>query len=189
MSNYIYLKTEQLPKEVKTRHKIKAEAKIPRLDVTAQAGYYKPLEALKNPKGMIYFNLMGTDGLINSTDRRRSDVWLQCSAGNFSSIYTLDLKTENIVGYGNPADDKFFKPKRLNAKDGTIKQVERPNPFYEYNKDGFLFIAKPDFSELEIIIVPNGRYIIQSIGKEYADGKMDDVLTALRQAAQPIFHY
>jgi hypothetical protein len=189
MNNYIYLKTEQLPKEVKTRHKIKAEAKIPRLDVTAQAGYYKPLEALKNHKGMIYLNLMGTDGLINSTDRRRADVWLQCRAGNFSSIFTLDLGNENvIVAYGNPADEKYFKPQKVKTKDG-VKTVPRPNPFYENRADGFLFIAAPDYSKIEIIIVPNGRYHIQSICKEYADEKLNGILTVLRAAAQPIFQY
>jgi len=189
MSNYIYLKLEQLPKEEKARNGIKVDAKIPRLDVTAQSGYYAPMEAVKNKKGMIYFNLIETDGVIKSTDLRRSDVWLQCSFGNFSSIYMLDFDTENIVAYGNPADAKYFKPKRIKNTNGTVKQVERPNPFYEYRNDGFLFIAKPDFSILEIIIATNGRYSIQSMAKQYADGKFDDVLAALRGSAKPIFQY
>jgi len=190
MNNFIYLKAENLTKEVKTRHKIKPEPRIRRVDVVAQAGYYVPLAALKNPKGMIYFNILGTDGIINSTDRRRSDVWLQCAGINFSSIYVLDLGVENeIIGHGNPPDVAHLKPKLVKNKDGTTTTIPRHNPFYEYRNDGFLFIAKPDFSALEIIVVPNGRYIIQSIAKQYADGQMNDILKVLRNAASPIFQY
>ena len=177
-----YLRIEVLPCEVKKRHKIKAESSIPRLDVTAQAGYYKPLEALKNDKGIIYFNLIETRGYINSTDIRRADVRLQCrdnigkQSVNFSSIYLLDLNTENIIAYGNPPSAKTLK---------TGKQ----NPFFENREDGFLFLAKKDFSEIEILIVPNGKYIIQGLAKEISDGKMNDILKNLRSHAKPIFNY
>jgi len=190
MSNYVYLKCENLKNEVKARHKIKTDAKIPRLDVTAQEGYYEPLQSLKNPKGMIYFNVLGTDGVINSSDRRRSDVWLQCSAGNFSSFYMTDLGTETeFIGHGNPSGDEYFKPKRVKQTDGTYKTIERPNPFYKHRNDGFLFIAQPDFSAIEIVIVQNGKYIIQSECKKYADGQMNDILKTLRAEARPIFQY
>ena len=192
MSNYVYLKCENLKSEVKTKHKIKADAKIPRVDATYQAGYHEALEAIKNDKGMIYFNVIGTDvGNIGSTDRRRADVCLKSpTAGNFSSIYMLELGVEDeIVGYGNPSGAEYFKPKKTKRADGTIKTVARPNPFYKYRNDGFLFIAKPDFSVLEIIIVQNGRFYIQSEAKKYADGQMNDVLATLRAAAQPVFQY
>jgi hypothetical protein len=188
-SNLIYLKTEQLPKDVKARHGIKVDAKIPRLDVVGQAGYYPPLQDLKNREGMIFFYLIETNGLIKSSDLRRADVSLQCKAGNFSSIFTLDLGAENLVGYGYPAGEEFFKPKQKKGKDGTATLVPRPNPFYAQCNDGFLFIAPLGYSELEIVIVPNGKFCIQSYAKKYADGQMDDVLEALRSAAQPIFPY
>ena len=191
MSNYVYLKCENLTKEVKTRNKIKADAKIPRVDVTAVAGYYEPLQSLKNPKGMIFFNVLGTDGVINDTDLRRADVWLQCSAGNFSSVYMLtDLCKENeIIGYGNPSDVEYFKPKTVKCADGTTKTKPRPNPFFKHRNDGFLFIAKPDFTVIEIVIVQNGRHYIQSEARRYADGQMIEVLETLRAAARPIFQY
>jgi hypothetical protein len=103
---------------------------------------------------------------------------------NFSSVFTLDLGSENIVGFGNPAIDKFLKPKK--GKNGSIK---RPNPFFEHRNDGFLFIATPDYSVLEIIIVPDGAHIVQSMVKKYADGKMTEILETLRSAAQPFFQY
>jgi len=191
MSNYIYLLCENLKDEVKTRHKIKVERANPRVDVMLVTGYYEPLQYLKNPKGMIFFDVLGTDGKINSSDRRRSDVWLQCSACNFSSVYFMDFGKENeIFGHGNPSDDEFFTPKKVKSKDGTIKTIPKPNPFYKNNRyDGFIFIAKPDYSSLEIIIVPNGRYYIQSECNRYINGKMDEVLATLRAEAKPIFHY
>jgi len=196
MSNYVYLKAETLTDEVKARHKITG-VKIPRLDVTAQAGYYEPLQSLKNPHGMLFFNVIGADGIINCTDRRRADVWLQCSGINFSSVYLLDFGTENIIGYGNPSDVEYFKPKTVkNADgtpkknaDGTTKTKPRPNPFFKHRNDGFLFIAKPDFTVIEIVIVQNGRHYIQSEARRYADGQMIEVLETLRAAARPIFQY
>jgi hypothetical protein len=180
MDNLIYLILEKR-QSVKKDGK---ESKTPRYVLIRQAGYYKPLQAIKNAKGEIVFYLLGTDGIINANDRRRADVWLQSKEMNFSSIYRLDLDTENIVGYGNPADAKLFKPKRIKGKDGKIKVVERANPFFENRGDGFLFIINPDYSVIEIIIVPNGKYHIQSIAKKYADGKMDEELNTLRKAAQ-----
>ena len=191
MSNYVYLKCENLTNEVKTRNKIKADAKIPRVDVTAQAGYYEPLQSLKNPSGMVFFNVLGTRGVINDTDLRRADVWLQCSAGNFSSVYMMpELCKENeIVAHGCPATVEFFKAKTVKYADGTTKTKPRPNPFYKYRNDGFMFIAKPDFTMIEIIVVQNGKHFIQSECQRYAGGGMNEVLATLRAAACPIFQY
>ena len=190
MSNYVYLRAESLKSEVRAKHKIKVDAKT-RIDVVAVTGYYEPLQSLKNPKGMIYFNVIGTDGVINSSDRRRADVWLQSTAaGNISSVFILDLGVENeIIGYGYPSEDEYSKPKKTKLPDGTIRTKERPNPFCKYSNDGFMFIAKPDFSVIEIVVIQNGRYFIQSECKKYADGKMNDVLATLRAEARPIFQY
>ena len=68
-----YLKLEQLPDEVKSRNKIKLGAKVPRFDLTRLAGYYKPLESLKNKKGQIILYLNETRGIIDSPDQRRAD--------------------------------------------------------------------------------------------------------------------
>lgn len=172
-----YLKLEQLPKEVKAKHKIKLEASTPRLDVTAQFGYFKPLESLKNPKGMINFYLQGTDGMINSNDRRRADVWLQCkNSVNFSSIYTLDFGTDTIIGYGYPPDTKTLKGGKENV-------------FFDNRTDGFLFLVNKEFSQVEILIVPNGKHIIQGVAKQLADGNMNEILQQFRVEAKPIFKY
>ena len=79
-----YIRLEQLPDEVKKRHGGKAGAKIPRFDVTATAGYYKPLEAIKNGKGMVVAYLNETRGIIDSPDQRRADRFLMFSTGHRS---------------------------------------------------------------------------------------------------------
>jgi hypothetical protein len=172
-----YLRLEQLPAEIKSRHKIKLDAKTPRFDVTAQFGYFKPLEYLKNPKGMIILYLQATDGMINSIDRRRADVWLQCkNSVNFSSIYMLDLGTETVIGYGYPPDTKTLKGGKENV-------------FFDNRADGYLFLANKDFSQIEILIIPNGKHIVQGVAKQLADGKLNEILQQFRAEAKPIFQY
>ena len=190
MNNYVYLRLEKLTGEEAARHKVKADAKIPRLDMKGQTGYYEPLKAFMNPKGMIFFYVTGTD-MINASNLRRTDVRLQSNGINLSSIYWMDAKSETeLIGYGNPADVEYFKPKMKKRKDGTVAKVtEMRNPFYNNRKDGFMFLCKPDMSAMEMVIVLGGRYTMQSECRRYIDGEMDDVMKSLRDEARPIFNY
>ena len=175
-----YLRLQQLPDEVKKRHKIKIGARIPRYDVTAMAGYYKPLEALKNAKGQIVFYLNETRGVINSPDTRRADKFLQGKDSfNFSSLYLLDYPAPsgNIVGYGNPPTKMYY------SKDN------KENPFCNCKNDGFLFLVSPDWLTIEIFILPNAANLILGYAKGLADGFYNQALAAMRSAAQPIFNY
>jgi len=191
MNDYVYLKSVLLDNETRGRHGIKQDAKTLRLDAVGQAGYYRPVEAIKTQKGMFYVNIIDRDNVIHGNVRRNAQLMVQCPAGNFSSFYVSDTSVKDvIVGFGNPSSDEFFKPKRRKRVDGSEKIIEKRNPFYpEHTNDGFLFLAKPDFTELEIIIVPEGRYVIQSYVKKYTDGQMRDVLTELRKAARPVYRY
>jgi hypothetical protein len=184
-----YLKLEQLPEEVKNRHKIRLGARVPRFDVTAVAGYYKPLETLKNGKGMIFFYLNKTFGIINSSDVRRADCYLQGKDSiNFSSIYTLDglfePNSQSIIAHGTPPDMELLSPKFIK---GT--KIDRPNPFYENGDDGYLFIIAKDYKTIEILIVEGGRYRITGIAKQLADGQFEAALKQMRGTAKPVFLY
>lgn len=173
-----YIKIEQLPDELKAKHKIKIGGKTPRFDVTRFFGYYPELESIKNPKGQIFFYLMENMGYINATDQRRADNRLQAKDSlNFSSIYLLNLNTEPLVGYGNPYDQK------------TYSKDKKPNPFYECKTDGYLFIIQPDWKAIEIVVVTNGQPIIQAFAKAYADGEYNEAMATLRATAKPIFEY
>jgi hypothetical protein len=163
------------------------ESKTPRYAVTAQAGYFKPLEVLKDTKGNIVMYLNGTLGIIESPDTRRADCYLQCKDSmNFSSVYTLELNSKSIIAHGTPPDKQMLKPKTV-KKQGKVTQVERANPFYENRNDGYLFLIAPDYKTIEILIVPNGRYLIQGLAKKLADGQCDEAIKTMRVVAKQVF--
>ncbi|MDR3706386.1 MAG: hypothetical protein P4L28_10820 [Paludibacteraceae bacterium] len=175
-----YIKMQQLPDEVKRANKIKVGASVPRLDCVAMAGYYKGLEPLYSKKGQIKFYLQQTKGLINSTDQRRAGYFLMGEKSiNFSSLFIQNLDTQDkgkLYGFGEPNGNK------------TLKSGE-PNPMLSFANDAYLFITSPDFTEIEILIITNGRYLIQGYLKKLANGEYNTALQAMREQAKPIFNY
>ena len=173
-----YMLLEQLPDELKAKHKIKLGAKVPRYDLTRFSGYYPELESLKNPKGQIYFNLIKTEYAIDTTDQRRADRFLQGKGSfNFSSVYLLNLNTEQLIGFGNPNGNK------------TYSKEHKPNPFFATKTDGYLFVVTPDWKAIEILVISGGLYTIEANAKALADGEYNEALATLRAAAKPIFEY
>lgn len=175
-----YLRLEQLSDEVKTRHKIKIGANVPRFDFTQIAGYYRPLEHLKNKKGQVVFYLNETRGVIDSSDQRRADRFLMAKDSlNFSSIYLLSIETQDgkMIGYGNPNRAKTFGKKKI------------ANPFYECKDDGFIFIIEPDWNTIEVLIVPDGGNTILGNAKALADGVFDEALEKMRSSAKTFYQY
>lgn len=173
-----YIKIEQLPDELKAKHKIKIGASKPRFDVTGVSGYWPELESIKNRKGQICFYLLENDGFIDTNALRRADRRLQAKDSlNFSSVYLLNLNTEPLVGYGNPNGQK------------TYSKDKKPNPFFECRTDGYLFIIQPDWKAIEILVITNGLYTIEANAKAFADGQYNEALATLRATAKPIFEY
>ncbi|MDR0793927.1 MAG: hypothetical protein LBE82_11510 [Chitinophagaceae bacterium] len=155
-----------------------AERKTPTYVVTEQAGYFKPLQTITNPKGEIVMYWQNND-VCNPNSK--SETRLQCSykgSVNFSSIYMKQLKIgETLIGYGNPPVTKELK----NGKKGT-----KPNPFYENKEDGYLFLIAPDLQTLEILVVPKAGNIISGIAKQLADGQLNEALQQIRNTAKPM---
>jgi hypothetical protein len=146
------------------------ESKTPRYAVTAQAGYFKPLEALKNAKNEIVMYYQRNDKCNpNSTAETR----LQCKGNiNFSSIYFEGLKPgETLIGYGEPPQSKEFKG-------------GKQNPFFDNRADGYLFVVEPGLNTIEILIVPQGRQLIRGYAAELADGQLNEALDELRKSAK-----
>lgn len=174
-----YLLLEQLPDEVKKANKIKVGASVPRFDVTAVAGYYEPLEKFLNPKGMLFFYLQKSKGIINSPDVRRADYFLQCSKDsvNFSSIYEIGYtSTGDFVAFGEPNNT-------LKLKKGI------DNPFYQFKNDGYLFVIAPDYQKIECLVLPDCRYTIRGNAQQLINGNLDEALKTIRQSARPVFNY
>ena len=163
-----YLKMERR----QSTRKDGTESKTPRYVATTQAGYFKPLQSIKNAKNEIVMYCQRNDKCNkNSTAETR----LQCKGSvNFSSVYLENLKIgETLIGHGEPPQTEHFK----NGKQ---------NPFFDSRVDGYLFVIAPDLQTIEIIIVPNGRYLIQGVAKQLADGQFNEALKQMRDTAKPM---
>lgn len=175
-----YLRLEQLPDDIKAKHKIKIGAQKPRFDLTKQAGYYKPLEQLKNSKnGQTCFFLNETNGVINSHTNRAERFLQAKNSLNVSSVYLLSLATTNgyYTGYGYPNPSK------------TYSKQKRPNPFYECRNDGFLFAIAEDWKTIEVLVIPYGKNTIQGYANALADGVFREQLDSLRGTALTVYQY
>lgn len=176
-----YYRFQQLPIEIKERNKIKANGKTPRYDCVSKAGCYEPLEMLTSKAGLLYAYLSETRGVINSPDNRRADRFLHTSDSlNISSVYLLSEPVGGLgfVGYGNPDPNKTYGGKN-----------KKPNPFFNWRNDGFLFVVSSDWQYIEMLILPNGRYTLESNAKRLKDGYFDEMLATFRNIAQPFFDY
>jgi len=146
------------------------ESKTPRYVVTAQAGYFKPLQSIKNAQNEIVMYYQRNDKCNpNSTAETR----LQCKGSiNFSSVYFENLKTgETLIGYGEPPQTKELKG-------------GKQNPFFDNRADGYLFVVAPDLKTIEILIVPQGRQLIRGYAAKLADGQLNEALNELRKSAK-----
>lgn len=175
-----YIKLLQLSDDVKRANKIKVGASVVRLDCVSMAGYYEGLDPLISSKGQLKFYLMQTRGIIASSDQRRAGYFLMGEHSiNFSSIFqqTFEIADKGkCYGYGEPNGKKTLK-------DG------QPNPMLKYSDDGYLFIYNPDYTELEILIISSGRFLIQGYLKKLASGGFDEALQAMREQAKTFFTY
>ena len=122
---------------------------------------------------------METRGLINSSDQRRAGYFLMGESSiNFSSVFLQDFGTnqKQSFGYGEPNSNK------------TLKNGQT-NPMLPFSEDAYLFITNSGFTELEILIIRRGRYLIQGYLKQLANGVFNEALAAMRSQAKPIFNY
>ena len=153
--------------------------KTPKYTIIEQAGYYPPMEQLRGKDGLISMNLMP-----QSREDKSSTPPMRLQAKN--SLNFTGLKDYWIEGclsgfaYGYPLD----KP--------TYSKDEKPNPFYEYKEDGFLFKIDQDDSNptnptptgFELVVLEGAKVLVSTFCKMLAMGGFDDALAALRKQAQ-----
>jgi hypothetical protein len=165
-----------LPDEVRAANKIRSKARLDCISYAdLGAGNYKGLTDFVNHKGQLFFYKTPCKEAWNA-DRKRLAEWSLTNNGlNLSSIYIDDLEFPEI-GYGYP------NAKRL-LKDGS------QNPLFEFRNDGYLFLMNKDYSEIEILVIPDGRNLISSYYQKLIDGGFDDDIQALRQQAKTFYHY
>lgn len=151
----------------------------PKYTITAQAGYYPPMEQLRGRDKQISMNLLNQSREDNSST---PPMKLQAKNSlNFTGL--KDLWREGVMSgfaYGYPLDKQTY------SKDNKI------NPFYEYKEDGFLFIIHPDDNNpknlvpvsIEVIVLEGAKVLISQYCKQLEMGGFNDKLKQLRELAQ-----
>jgi hypothetical protein len=178
-----YLRLAQLPeyREVKRKGVIE-QRKYPRFDLTHIAGYWQSVDRLKNYKGQLYFNLIPTDKNDNRKQTGTApEYYLQCTpakskAVNFSGIrFLYSDGQETVFASGEPSDRKTLKNGAANI-------------MYDQRNDGFLFLFSENMQILEILIIEDGRLLIDAYRKQLSLSGFDEALQQLRQQAKEINH-
>lgn len=172
-----YYKLALLSDEVRAANKIRSKARLDCISFTDMVGSgYKGLTKFVNYKGQLFFYKTACMDFVN-TDSKRLAEWSLTSGNNlnFSSIYIDDLEFPEL-GYGYP------NPNRL-LKNGS------QNPLFEFRNDGYLFLMNKDYSEIELLIIPDGRNLISSYYQKLIDGGFDDEVSQLRQQARIFYQY
>lgn len=150
--------------------------KTPKYTIVEAVGYYPPMEQLRGRNGKISMNLMEKlkDGLFVPSMRLQAKNSL-----NFTGLKEWFVEGGKLSGfaYGWPLEAK------------TCSSKEKPNPFYEYRKDGYLF--KVQVSDdgtkavgFELLVLANAKPLIASYCKMFQMGGFDEALATIRQQAQ-----
>lgn len=152
--------------------------KTPKYTITAQAGYYPPMELLRGRDGQISINLMEK---LREGDNIPSMRLQAKNSLNFTGLkdYFQDGRLSGFA-YGYPLD----KP--------TYSKDEKPNPFFDYRQDGYLFLIEQDEkaptnltpTSIELIVLEGAKVLISAYCKQLVMGGFDEALQALREQAQ-----
>ena len=152
--------------------------KTPKYTIVAQAGYYPPMEQLRGRDGLVSMNLM--EKLKEGSNIPSMRLQAKNSL-NFTGLkeYFEDGKLSGYA-YGYPLD----KP--------TYSKDNKPNPFYEYKEDGYLFIFYQDEkaptnlipTRIEMVVLEGAKILVSAYCKQMRMGGFDEALAALRGQTQ-----
>ena len=158
--------------------------KIPKYVVTAQAGYYPPMSELVGRDGRISMNLQVSKDSGSKKDNAPAMKLQAKNSLNFTGLkdYFVNGRLSGFA-YGYP----------LVAK--TYSKEQKPNPFFAYKDDGFLFIVHQDQTAatepekvkpscIELVVLEGAKVLISSFCKMLQMGGFDEALAALRKQAK-----
>ena len=155
--------------------------KTPKYTIVAQARFYPPMDALKGKDGTISFYLMASKDSGSTKDNAPSMKLQGKNSLNFTGLkeYFQDGKLSGFA-YGNPSDKQ------------TYSKDNKPNPFYEYREDCFLFLIEQDEKDptnlipisIELIVLDGARYLSSAYCKQLVLGGFGEALKSLREQAE-----
>lgn len=171
-----YYKFNALPDEVKKAHGIRSKQ---RLDCTLHSHIskdsYQGLKPFQNKKGQIVIYKTPARDIVTATRKRIAEWSLTNGSLNLSSVYIEDMDCPEI-GYGYP-----------NAKSRLSNG--QLNPLFAYRNDGYIFLLNDDYTEIELLVVKDGRNLIGSYYQLMIDGCLNEQFSKLREQAVPFFIY
>ena len=151
--------------------------KTPKYTIVAQAGLFPAIENLKGRDGRVSFNLM--EKLKEGANVPAMRLQAKNSL-NFTGLkdYFENGKLSGFA-YGYPLDKE------------TYSKDNKPNPFYEYRKDGYLFLVHQDPNTpssiiptcIELIVLEGAKVSISSYCKQLVMGGFNEDIKALREQA------
>ena len=154
--------------------------KTPKYTIIGAAGYYPPMELLRGRDTKVSMNLMEKLKEGENVPSMR----LQAKGSlNFTGLKEW-FENGKLSGfaYGYPSN----KP--------TYSKDNKPNPFYDYRNDGYLFVVHQDQSdpenliptEIELIVLEGVKVLISSYCKQLEMGGFDEALENLRKQSKPL---
>ena len=154
--------------------------KTPKYTIIGAAGYYPPMELLRGRDTKVSMNLMEKLKEGENVPSMR----LQAKGSlNFTGLKEWFVNGRlSGFAYGYPSN----KP--------TYSKDNKPNPFYDYRNDGYLFVVHQDQSnpknliptEIELIVLEDARVLISSYCKLLVIGGFNEALENLRKQAKPL---
>lgn len=160
--------------------------KTPKYSITAQAGYYPPMDEIIGRDGKISMYLQVSRDSGSKKDNAPAMKLQAKNSLNFTGLkdYFIDGKLSGFA-YGYPSSEKTYSSKNLK------------NPFYEYREDGFLFIIHQDKTaettpdqirpaSIELIVLDGAKVLISSYCKQLMMGGFDEAIKQLREQAKSL---
>ena len=159
------------------------KGKTPKYVITAQAGYYPPMD-----------EIVGRDGKIS--------MYLQVSkdSGSNDDAPSMRLQAKNSLNFTGLKN--YFVNGRLSGfaygypnRAKTYSKKQKPNPFFEYGEDLYLFIIHQDQTAatepekikpscIELIVLEGAKVLSAAYCKQLMMGGFDEAVKSLRQQAQ-----
>ena len=159
------------------------KGKTPKYVITAQAGYYPPMD-----------EIVGRDGKIS--------MYLQVSkdSGSNDDAPSMRLQAKNSLNFTGLKN--YFVNGRLSGfaygypnRAKTYSKKHKPNPFFEYGEDLYLFIIHQDQTAatepekikpscIELIVLEGAKVLSAAYCKQLMMGGFDEAVKSLRQQAQ-----
>lgn len=174
-------KFKTLSDEIRKANSIRSKERLDCILYTNKSDNHRGLSCLFNHKKQFFLYKTPARNFVDA-DSKRVAEWsligrsnLTGSSINLSSLYQEDMDYPQFA-YGYPNSKRELT-------NGSI------NPFYKYRYDGYLFIVNRELSEVELLIIHDGRNLISSYYQLIIDGELDEEIKQLRADYKLFFDY